>query len=64
MIGPYKHKFVMTETQYECEDYKDDIFVTATLDATSHFESAAEDVEKIYKSLTGKELDLTLPESK
>ena len=54
----------MTETRYECDDYKDDIFVTATLDATSHFESAAEDVEKIYKSLTGKELDLTLPESK
>ena len=64
LIGPYKHKFVMTETRYECKDYKDGIFVTATLDATSHFESAAEDVERIYKSLTNKNLDLSLPESK
>ena len=33
---------------YESSDYNDNIFVTSSLDATSHFESAAEDVEKIY----------------
>lgn len=37
---------------------EDNIFVTKTLDATSHFESAAEDVLRIYKLITGKELDL------
>jgi Rab GDP dissociation inhibitor len=36
--------------------------VTSTLDATSHFESSAEDVIKIYKSMTGKELDLNIEE--
>ena len=48
LIGPYKHKFIMTETMYESKNYDDNIFVTSSLDATSHFESAAEDVEKIY----------------
>jgi hypothetical protein len=38
--------------------------VTNTLDETSHFDSAAIDVERIYESLTGKKLDLTLPEKK
>merc|ERR1712166_290458 len=36
----------------------DNIFVTKTLDATSNFESAAEDVLRMYKLITGKELDL------
>jgi len=37
---------------------EDNIFITKTLDATSHFESAAEDVLRIYKLITGKDLDL------
>jgi len=37
---------------------EDNIFVTKTLDATSHFESAADDVIRIYKLITGKDLDL------
>lgn len=41
---------------------RDNLFVTNTLDETSHFESAAIDVERIYKEITGKDLDLTLPE--
>lgn len=40
------------------------IFVTNTLDETSHFESSATDVERIYKEITGKDLDLTLIENK
>jgi len=37
---------------------EDNIYVTKTLDATSHFESAADDVLRIYKLITGKDLDL------
>ena len=47
---------------YSATDYKNDIFVTSTLDATSHFESSAKDVEKIYFSMTGKKLDLNIEE--
>jgi len=46
---------------YEAKDYSDNIFITSSLDATSHFESSAEDVCNVYKAITGKELDLTLP---
>lgn len=35
--------------------------MTNTLDETSHFESSALDVMRIYTEITGKELDLTLP---
>lgn len=62
IIGPYKHKFVNYETMYSSKPYSDEIYVTETLDATSHFESAAEDVLKIYKEITGKELDLQIKE--
>jgi Rab GDP dissociation inhibitor len=39
------------------------LFVTSSYDATSHFESASDDVMQIYKRIMGEELDLTvLPE--
>lgn len=60
IIGDIKYKFVIEETMYEGADPKDNIFVTSTLDATSHFESSAEDVIKIYKTITGKDLDLNI----
>ena len=40
----------------------DEIYVTSSLDATSHFESSAENVCKIYKAITGKEVDLNVQE--
>lgn len=39
----------------------DNLFITNTLDETSHFESAAIDVERVYKEISGKNLDLTIP---
>ena len=37
--------------------------MTGTLDPTSNFESAAQDVLRVYKLITGNELDLeNLPE--
>lgn len=50
----------MEETMYESTGNKDNIYVTATLDATSHFESSSNDVVKIYKEITGKDLDLSM----
>jgi Rab GDP dissociation inhibitor len=44
-------------------DNSDNIYITKSMDPTSHFESATYDVLEIYKKITGKELDLTnLPE--
>lgn len=66
IIGQPCEQFVTISDLYgpsERGTPKDNIFVTETLDSTSHFESAAEDVLRIYKLITGKELDLeNLPE--
>lgn len=41
----------------------DNIFVTDSMDAQSHFESVTETVLDMYKEITGNELDLVnLPE--
>jgi len=61
VIGEPCEMFVTISEMHEPIDQgkaKDNIYVTKTLDATSHFESAAEDVLRIYKLITGKELDL------
>ena len=60
LIGPVLHKFTTTEDIFEpvSSSFKDNIFITNTLDPTSHFESAARNVLDIYKKITGKELDL------
>lgn len=62
LIGPTKHEFFIEEDVYRGVDFADDIYVTSSLDCTSHFENAAKDVEKIYEAMQGKKLDLTIPE--
>lgn len=65
IIGPVKEKFMTVTPMYipSNEKVSDNIYVTQTLDPTSTFESAALDVLRIYKSITGKDLDLeNLPE--
>lgn len=56
------YKFVTQEIVYESasKDVTNNWFVTSTLDATSHFESAAENVMDIYKRITKKDLDLNI----
>lgn len=39
---------------------KNKLFITQSYDATSHFESASDDVMQIYKRIMGEELDLTV----
>lgn len=40
------------------KDTNDNCYITTSLDATSHFESAAKDIMSIYKKIFGVELDL------
>lgn len=62
VIGPVLYKFVSEEIVYESVDKtnKNNWFVTSSLDATSHFESAAENVVEIYKAITKNDLDLNI----
>lgn len=64
LIGAVKEKFVTISDQYVAAgDTSDNIFVTNSLDPTSHFETATENVLALYKKICGKDLDLTnLPE--
>lgn len=65
IIGPVKEKFMTITPMYEptSENVTDNVYVTRTLDPTSTFESAANDVLRVYKQITGKDLDLeNLPE--
>jgi len=40
---------------------KDNVFITTTYDATTHFESATREVLRLYQLITGKALDLSHP---
>jgi len=65
ITGEPLEKFVTISPNYVpvTTGKEDQVFITSSLDATSNFESAAKDVLRIYKNITGKELDLTnLPE--
>lgn len=61
IIGPIKYRFDLEQQMFKGDSKQRGLFVTDTLDETSHFESAVIDVERIYKDIVGKELDLTLP---
>ena len=52
--------FVQISNVYEPTDdgTADSVFVTKSYDATSHFESASNDVLEIYARITGTPLDL------
>jgi Rab GDP dissociation inhibitor len=65
LLGSIKEKFVTISDIYEPVDntFADNVFVTRSMDPTSHFESATEDVIRLYKKITGKDIDLVnLPE--
>jgi len=51
LIGDIEHEFYIEEDQYESKEFSDGIYITSSLDSTSHFESAARDVEKIYEAI-------------
>jgi len=64
LLGTVREKFITVSDVFApVTDFKDGIFVTKSLDPTSHFETATDDVLNLYKIITGKDLDLeNLPE--
>jgi len=60
LLGTVKERFVTISELYEpVAESTDNFYITKSLDPQSHFESATEDVMKLYKQITGKDLDLT-----
>merc|ERR1712203_678748 len=65
LLGKIDYKFVETSDIRAPEDdgTKDAVYVSATYDPTSHFEDASAEVLRMWKTITGEDLDLTvLPE--
>jgi len=64
LLGAVKEKFItISDHIVPASNFSDNIFITNTMDPTSHFESATDNVLELYKKITGKDLDLkNLPE--
>ena len=62
LLGPVIEMFVNISDVYVPTDdgRADNLFVTSSYDATSHFESASDDVLRLYEIITGEKLDLTI----
>jgi len=55
-----KEFFMCSDTYFPTNDpRKDGLFITSSMDATTHFESATREVQTIYKLVTGKAVDLS-----
>jgi len=64
LLGTIEQKFV---TVSDCimsvdDGIKDQIFVTQSYDATSHFQSSDLEVLSMWKAISGSDLDLTIPQ--
>lgn len=61
LLGPIIEKFTsISEFREPTDDgSKDGVFVTTSYDPTSHFEDASTEVLKMWKRITGEDLDLT-----
>ncbi|KAF4738574.1 Rab GDP dissociation inhibitor beta [Perkinsus olseni] len=62
LLGKIENKFVTISENYEPTDdgKADQLFVSKSYDATSHFESATQDVLEMWNRIMGEPLDLTL----
>ncbi|CAI2180138.1 14393_t:CDS:2 [Funneliformis geosporum] len=60
LLGPCVEKFIsVTDLEEPIEDgSKDQVFISRSYDATSHFGTVCEDVKSIYRRVTGQELTL------
>jgi len=63
LLGVIDRKFTSISDVHQPTDNgaEDNVFVSRSYDATSHFESVAHDVLDLYQRITGIELDLTIP---
>ena len=57
----YQRRFLRVDAYLEPVDdgKQDKVFVSSSYDATTHFETTCQDVMRIYKNITGKDVDLT-----
>ena len=62
LLGDILEMFVSVSTQFEpaATGHDTNLWVTSTYDATSHFESASEDILQIYEQIVGEKLDLNI----
>jgi len=60
LLGPIEHMFISVSDYCVplADGAQDKCFISTGYDATSHFESTVDDVLRMYKRITGKELDL------
>ncbi|TDL28113.1 rab GDP-dissociation inhibitor [Rickenella mellea] len=60
LLGPIYDKFVSVSPLYTptADGRADNIFITRSYDATSHFETVVEDVHEVWKRVVGKDLVL------
>ncbi|KAJ3110120.1 Rab GDP dissociation inhibitor alpha [Physocladia obscura] len=58
LLGPVLEKFVHVDDLYEpiADGSSDQVFISKSYDATSHFETVCADVKDIYKRITGADL--------
>merc|ERR1719231_587009 len=63
LLGPIIEKFVTVADYKEPTDngVNDQVFVTTSYDPCSHFEDASAEVLTMWKTMTGEDLDLTVP---
>ncbi|KAJ2808826.1 Rab GDP dissociation inhibitor alpha [Coemansia guatemalensis] len=60
LLGPIEQIFVSVSNVYEpvTDGTKDNVFISRSYDATSHFETVYDDVKDLYRRITGKDLVL------
>jgi len=61
LLGPILQQFTNVLDIFEPTEngQQDGLFISKSYDPTSHFETVVEDVMRIYKNLTGRDVDLT-----
>ncbi|KAK3739041.1 hypothetical protein QZH41_009833 [Actinostola sp. cb2023] len=61
LVGVILEKFVFVDDIYEPTDdgSKSQTFITKSCDATTHFETACDDIKDVYRRCTGKEFDFS-----
>jgi len=62
MLGDVLEMFVQINTQYEATEdgTSNNLYVTKSYDASSHFESATDEILEIYTRITGERLDMNI----
>eukprot|EP00747_Dinoflagellata_sp_TGD_P167137 gnl/TRDRNA2_/TRDRNA2_191063_c0_seq1.p1 gnl/TRDRNA2_/TRDRNA2_191063_c0~~gnl/TRDRNA2_/TRDRNA2_191063_c0_seq1.p1 ORF type:complete len:457 (-),score=129.10 gnl/TRDRNA2_/TRDRNA2_191063_c0_seq1:35-1405(-) len=62
LLGPILEKFVsVSESRVPIDaGEKDNVYVTSTYDPMSHFEDTSDEVLRMWKTITGEDLDLTI----